>query len=405
MPVIQPPVSTVFWVLGVGLLPLACGPESTGGARSSDDAVVESTIADADQWIVGDCSLEVGSGTDAAEQFQTVTRAYRVADGLVIADGRALELRFFDEAGAHVTTVGRPGEGPGEFRRFTSLWLTDGDSIMIHDARNARVTVFTPDGVIDRMISTRDVPGMTAASAMGYLNDRLLVQFVSPAPIDWPSEYRRDTLVVRVTAPDWSESQDLLVVPSEERYVQIDPGSGTIGAIYRPRFAYGTDVALWAGKIAYGTQERYEITLLDPNTGATLLLRVTDRPSLPLDAPIVKEYLAKVEAELGAGSELLAAIKRGHESLPPDHGVPAYSGFLVGGDGNLWVRDLPDPTVDAEIQRETWTVFSQGGVAEAIIALAPGFRLLDATNDEVVGRRVTELGVQFAQVCAIRKDG
>jgi len=61
----------------------------------------------------------------------------RLANGtvVVVADAQALELRAFDERGAHLCTAGRGGEGPGEFIRIiTHLSSLGGDSRLASDA-------------------------------------------------------------------------------------------------------------------------------------------------------------------------------------------------------------------------------------------------------------------------------
>ena len=54
---------------------------------------------------------------------------------VVVADAQALELRAFDERGAHLWTAGRGGEGPSEFTgNITLLSSLGGDSLLASDA-------------------------------------------------------------------------------------------------------------------------------------------------------------------------------------------------------------------------------------------------------------------------------
>ena len=53
------------------------------------------------------------------------------------------QLHVFDSAGSHVSTVGRAGEGPGEYRGVRRLNVA-GDTIHLVDARNARWTTLSP---------------------------------------------------------------------------------------------------------------------------------------------------------------------------------------------------------------------------------------------------------------------
>src|SRR5687767_10774943 len=55
--------------------------------------------------------------------FSGITGAVRLSDGrIVVADSGASNLRVYDARGRHVSTLGGPGSGPGEFQRLRGLW-------------------------------------------------------------------------------------------------------------------------------------------------------------------------------------------------------------------------------------------------------------------------------------------
>lgn len=78
--------------------------------------------------------------------FGAVSGAIRLSDGtVVVADMQALALRMFAPDGTHLRTVGRRGEGPGEFLAVTGLQRLPGDSIFVVD-RGTRWSLFDHDG-------------------------------------------------------------------------------------------------------------------------------------------------------------------------------------------------------------------------------------------------------------------
>ena len=82
-----------------------------------------------------------------------VTSGFRLEDGtVVIADIRALELRFYDGTGTHILTRGGEGAGPGEFRSMGLLWST-GDSLFLFDYGLGRVSAFSTHGEFSRVFS------------------------------------------------------------------------------------------------------------------------------------------------------------------------------------------------------------------------------------------------------------
>ncbi|MBT8462675.1 MAG: hypothetical protein KJO44_09170 [Gemmatimonadetes bacterium] len=58
----------------------------------------------------------------------------------------------FDPEGAFSRRIGGSGQGPGEFTAAMVGTALPGDSLMIHDLRQSRSTVFTPEGEVGRII-------------------------------------------------------------------------------------------------------------------------------------------------------------------------------------------------------------------------------------------------------------
>jgi hypothetical protein len=54
-------------------------------------------------------------------------------------------IAVFDRQGEHIHTIGREGEGPGEFRSWAALFTSPGDSLFAFDSGLYRLSVFSPD--------------------------------------------------------------------------------------------------------------------------------------------------------------------------------------------------------------------------------------------------------------------
>lgn len=118
-------------VLPLLLLLAGCRPDG-GEIPTGDAGVIETSARDASRLVVPEsCALEIGrSGRSPAHEFFRIRAAYRLGDGrLVVVDGGANEVRYFDGDGRHVSTSGGEGDGPGEFQDITSVALTPGDSL------------------------------------------------------------------------------------------------------------------------------------------------------------------------------------------------------------------------------------------------------------------------------------
>jgi len=66
-------------------------------------------------------------------------------DGLVYAlDSQLSEVQVFDRSGQHQGTLGREGEGPGEFREPINMFLPGDGSIAVQQAYPGRITYLDP---------------------------------------------------------------------------------------------------------------------------------------------------------------------------------------------------------------------------------------------------------------------
>lgn len=103
---------------------------------------------------------------------------------------RALPMVFALD-GHHVRTLGRLGSGPGEYRQATQIIPAAGDSVLIYDAGNRRLTVLDPSLNLARTVSLQE-----SLHAALYLRDgRLVINgwFGTPAGIGFPYKFTSPT--------------------------------------------------------------------------------------------------------------------------------------------------------------------------------------------------------------------
>lgn len=63
---------------------------------------------------------------------------------ILVLDASAGHLKVFLPSGKHLVTVGRRGEGPGEFSSPLTIGTGPGDSVFVWDGDRSRVSVFSP---------------------------------------------------------------------------------------------------------------------------------------------------------------------------------------------------------------------------------------------------------------------
>lgn len=87
----------------------------------------------------------------AAEPFSLVNTVRELSTGqVVVADPLGGTLVMLDRTLQRSTPLGREGGGPGEYRQSDAVWPLPGDSTLLVDLGNARLTVISPDGVLGR---------------------------------------------------------------------------------------------------------------------------------------------------------------------------------------------------------------------------------------------------------------
>jgi len=152
-------------------------PEQRGGARSVRDSagieIVENRTpvwTEAAGWSVDpDPLVEVGA-IDGAEPylFQRVGQVLGLGGGpFAVVDGGAAEIRIFDREGSWVRTVGRRGEGPGEFSSAPRIALASPDTIVALDPGGRRLSRFLLDGTLlsdERIVARGGVGGPVMGS-------------------------------------------------------------------------------------------------------------------------------------------------------------------------------------------------------------------------------------------------
>lgn len=123
--------------------------------------------------------MEVGGWSgDPETELYDVTGAARLTNGrVVIANAGTRELKLFGPNGRLLETVGREGEGPGEFQGIDWITLHSTDSIIAYDRRQNRIQVFDADLELGRMVvlQTPHDLGFAGLAAVGAFRDGTLL--------------------------------------------------------------------------------------------------------------------------------------------------------------------------------------------------------------------------------------
>lgn len=377
-----------------------CGASDSAPRRATvrDSAgitIVENGVADSAAigwWTLGEPTLAVGGGdAEGPQALFRVAGALRLDDGgTVIADGGSGELRFFTAMGTHVRTVGRKGEGPGEFQRFALLRQGPADSLFVYDGALRRVSVLDPSGAFVRELQLAGGEGaLVAMLADGTLVGAASIRTAeSPSDVPTTSVLRPDMRIALFDA-NGALTDSVQVVPGAERGMVVSMSGGQISniSIFGQSWFHNTQVAALDDEVVVATQNESELRFYRRDGTLARIVRLGGaavQATAERMAPFIERDMARSQVpDRAAYRKLLEGGPR------PDY-LPAVGAVFVDRADRIWVADA-----DAGVAGpRDWTIVDSEGRRVARIRLPETFRPLDAGTDWVLGSERDDLDVE-----------
>lgn len=349
---------------------------------------------------LGEADLEIGVvDGDPEYTFTSVVGARMLGDGSVlVAEGRAMELRVFAAAGEHVVSFGGPGGGPGEFGMLSGLAGLDGDTVRVWDSRNRRVTSFLTDGRLlgDRVLNEETFISVRALTRM--TDGSFLVESMD-FPRGGPPEIFETSAVLRRWDAAEAQVDTLVVLPGQEmRRGEPRSTTGPDGVVRTmilvlsppiPNTAYSA-VAPDAVYTGYNASYRIERRSL---SGDLELVVLAPDLELPLDADEI-DAVRRFRVEGCDGREdCVANNEELFEVFEPPELRPTFSELRVDAGGELWVAEWqPRPDEVA-----VWHVFSPDGELLGRVDVPAGLDIHEIGLDYVLGEWRNEFEVPLVR--------
>lgn len=91
---------------------------------------------------------ELGGETDDEDQFFGIIADIEIDDAgnVYLLDSQLSEVKIFSADGEFIRSIGREGEGPGEFRRPSAIFLTKDGNVGVMQTIPAKIVLLTPEG-------------------------------------------------------------------------------------------------------------------------------------------------------------------------------------------------------------------------------------------------------------------
>jgi hypothetical protein len=359
--------------------------------------------------------LVIGSA-DGSEPY-TFTR---ISDITVDPSGRIYVLDqidarilVFDHSGRFVRTVGRRGEGPGEFVQPTGMgWV--GDTLWVSDQRLARIALFDTAG---SAIGTRSVYELTGnQQPIGLVHlaaDRSLI--VRPLIVlEAVAEGLNAVPLLRVPPGGTTATAETLAVLDVahtalivgNRLPRQPPSIQTTQPLRKgTRIGFARDGSLVV-MVDESDREpgggQAEIRAIAPGAGVVFHVKFPStgaRVTRELSDSLITHWSDALVRRGWFDAREARSHVRGRLEIPSYQ--PSFDEVVVARDGTTWLRrfELPTPP------ERQYLVLDTGGTVVADVVVPDGSRLFEVSHDAAYGVRTDTLGVQYVVRYSVHRGG
>jgi|GEM_PF-2385374 len=311
---------------------------------------------------------------------------------IFVADVVNAKIFMFSPRGNLVRTIGRKGEGPGEFERIWGIQIGRKDSLFVYDQQLYRITVFAKNRYNKpaNTIRISNAPSMFGGPAtVGSLNSGLngfwilksgnfllaYSNYYSPQNFMQPHdlylfELKRDGAFV--------SKKPFLTVRDKQFLVFTQPVFMVSDMPYavRPVIHVGPD-----GLVYYAQNSDLSINALDIN-GKLIKTIKSGVARISLNDRLWQEGLQKLGLQLS-----VADLERSRTPLPKYQ--PVFEDFLVDAQERVWVG-----VNTGDKDNYSWWIFNKDGEKIGEISLARSVVLKVVKGDYAYGIETGNLGVQ-----------
>ncbi len=352
-------------------------------------------------WVVDRAPIldVTGSTKDGTVVFGYAAGGTRLSDGgLLIADRAENSIRVFDASGKLLRTVGRAGDGPGEFQAIAWAGRCGPDSLLVWDLRRRQASMIGSSGAVARQFTipngdTAQAPFQFSCSSRGSMVYRSQPRPVRGAPPDPqnPSIMGVSSAAYRA-GRDGSIAQRLGDIPSGEVFVTTSPNGGR-GAAPRP-LGRNASVGALDDVVVIGSADSAFVTVVRADGRSS-------RHTLPitLRAPTKEEFDEAVNATASmVPAQMRQAMMQQLAGAPMPERLPAISALIPDTEGLMWIQTTPPGGKAVD-----FLVMNSAGSVVARAQLPLGMTVFEIGKDYVLGSYTDAADEMHVAVLRLRR--
>jgi hypothetical protein len=365
-------------------------------------------VAQIREWAVeATPRVSIGDGGGPGHDLFAVRDALLRADGtLLVLSAGTDDIRVFSSTGQLIRTVGREGEGPGEFKSPAGFTLLPNGHLLVYDSGNIRVTEL--DGDLE-MVGTERVAYDVQASSPAFARRRPMLDGAVPLAVyETPffqavsrdeGVYEEDLLVQILRG---TEVQATVRRPRGPVYLARDGNTGITLPLPMGEFVLFN----WGpAEVVLGSSHSNEFELWDTSGRLVGSVRADGAPRRATAADMAA-YNRRTRVERSGSrsipgvqvSSAQVQVEKFLKDAPRGEAVPMFDRVEVGERGYIWIRAYV-------LNQETtwWQVLDRRtGTAIARVAVPSRWELLRASPTHLVVLERDEYDVELVRVYGLR---
>jgi hypothetical protein len=343
------------------------------------------------------------TNADGDVQFGSASWAARLPSGAIaILDGSDATIRIADTTGLVSRSMGRRGNGPGEF--MAPMWIgVCGDTLYAWDMRSARVSVFAhlgyarqfmPVGTNSSFFGTCSRTGAFAAFTMPGPGTPSPAQERGKTSDGRDYEVRRMTAGILVTDATGTERARVPgVLWGEFIAGRLSPNGG-FGSLPRP-LGGQTYFAFAGERLVVARSDSGQVDIYDERGARTGGFIVTGDRRAPTAQEYERAILPAVSIAPPQMHEALAAFAR---EVPPPARRPAFARMLTDPSGRIWFVTSMDGDSVTRLR-----VHAADGSLITTLDVPVALMLFEVGDDHLLGRIESAAGEQAVVAFRIRR--
>lgn len=357
------------------------------------------------QQIHASVDREIGSLDDPATSFGRVVDLAPHGQNIVVLDALSASLREFSPDGALVRTMGRKGEGPGEFMGPARVGVLP-SGFWVWDALQNRISQFTTSGV-HRATRRLPMPPRGRLEIHGALSDSVYAGTILEPALLGGTSPNRVILAVRTQ----SLTLDTLTSISQEQAFFTIPLPGLPGGGLAGPQPLG-HVAQWASSAAEGALYTADHRSGPPDTLVVSRIALDGEVRWTFRTPFTPVPVSneRYDAEIRRIVSMFDRLRAQGAPTPGDpdgaaraairrpRSLPSATGLVVGGADVLLLRREPSPPN----QGQRWTLVEDGKPTRDIM-VPPNIKVMAMRGEYLWGVRKGDFDVETVVRLRLRR--